>query len=269
MMPLSKPKIIDMGLHDVACVADFKERQAVAVTARMTTEHQPTMVREMEGIRDAFRTMSNQLFVQAFLTMRLVIKTCDTAQLYYVQRSPQELGSFTWVIDRKDHDLTTMEKTWSKFILPQGETESAGKPARRLIDCDYSHFAKYEVHEPTASPDWARKMRWMRETHGLKHPPGQLRVINWQKLLSEDRTFEDSAKSLGLQLADITATSLRRALNGNLQQAGWEGFGRLFIHKNDELPFCMIGSTPRKTRLEPPARDVWGILSRHARNMIL
>jgi hypothetical protein len=260
-------QIIDMGMHDVTCISDFKERQAEGITRNLTPQHQPSMVKELEGLANAFRGMSHQLFVQAFLTMRLVVDISEYAPLYYVQRYPAELGNFTWEIDRKDRDLTTMEKTWSTFILPVGEAESGKKPAKRFADCDYSHFAKYEVLESEADAGWVKKMAWLRTTYKLDVPVGTMRVIDWKKLVTEDRKFEDSKMSLGLQLADITATSLRRGLNGNLQRPGWEEFGRLLI-KQPDLPFCMIGSTPRSTTLQGPGREVWEILAPLAKEMI-
>src|SRR5215469_15265014 len=49
--------------------------------------------------------------------------------------------------------------------------------------------------------------------------------------------------------ASIAATSLRRTLKGNLQQAGWQPFGQILIHQKS-IPFCMIGTLERDRRLE-------------------
>jgi hypothetical protein len=77
----------------------------------------------------------------------------------------------------------------------------------------------------------------------------------------------NSKRSLGLQLADIAATSLRRALNGNLARPGWEAFGKLLI-KQPGLPFCMIGTTPRSTKLEGPGKAVWDVLAILAKDLL-
>jgi Protein of unknown function (DUF3800) len=264
---LIEMQIIDMGKHDVACIEELKERQAQYTTANITPAHQATIIQQTNDIANAFRAMSNQLFVQAFLSIELVIEVADIAPLYYVQRVPQELGSFTWLIDRKDRDLTLMERTWSTFILPAGEFRSRKKPGTRLAGADYSHFTKYQIHESDANPEWAKKIAWMRQTYSIDIPPGEFQATDWKKLISEDRAFADSKSSLGLQLADITATSIRRALKANLQQQGWEPFGQLLIHKKS-LPFCMIGRPPRSTKLEEPAKSVWQVLSAHSKLMI-
>jgi hypothetical protein len=266
---LIEVQIIDMGLHDLACIETFKERQAQAVTANMTPQHQPTMIHQMNDMADTFRGMSNQLFVQAFLMMQLVMETCETGMLYHVQRHPQELANFTWVIDKKDRDLTAMERAWSTFILPAGEAAFMKKRPPRIVGSDYSYFAKYEIDESTVDPKWAQKLAWIRATYPVTAPAGTLKAIDWGKLVAEDRTFADSKDSLGLQLADIAATSLRRALNGNLQKAGWEAFGNSLIHKK-KAQFFMLGALDsRSAVLEPKAQAIWDALSRQAKNMVV
>jgi hypothetical protein len=266
---LIEMQIIDMGQHDSACIQDLRERQALGVTANLTPQHNPALVRQMEEIARVFREMSNQLFVQAFLMLRLIIEAPNIAELYYVQRSPKELGNFTWVIDRKDGDLTVMERAWSTVILPLGEYESTKNPGSRLEGADYSYFAKYEVRE--SDPAWARKAAWMQEQYRLDDSEGKVHAIDWKKLVTEDRTFEDSKASLGLQLADICAASIRRGLNGNLQQGGWEPYGALLIRKQSSVPFCLIGGSTgeRSTTLQGSALKVWRTLSDRSKSMIL
>jgi hypothetical protein len=260
---------LDMALHPDTVVSEFKERQADAITANVTPMHQPTIVRQLEELAAAFRTMPNQLFVQAVLTMHLVIDTVQHGTLYHVQRTPAELGRFCWMIDRKDHDLTAMERAWTMLILPAGEAQSTRSPFPRIIGADYSNFAKYEITEASADPEMVRHLAWMRETHKIDKPPANFRCLDWKRLLTEERSFADSKDHLGLQLADIAATTLRRALNRQLQQDGWELFGRLLVRKR-VAPFVQIGSaaSARQT-LDSDATAVWHALTRHAKNMIV
>jgi hypothetical protein len=76
----------------VAQVAARKSRQADAITAGLTPEHNPKMTAQLRGLADAIRRMPNQLFLQAFLTNDLVLKVIEDSTLYYVQRVPAELG---------------------------------------------------------------------------------------------------------------------------------------------------------------------------------
>lgn len=75
-----------------------------------------------------------------------------------------------------------------------------------------------------------RHMEWVSSVSGK--PIDSVRV-DASLLLTEQRTFEDSLNSLGLQLCDMLAAILRRALNNRLQLPGWKDFGRLLIrHRN-------------------------------------
>jgi hypothetical protein len=176
--------------------------------------------------------MPNQLFLQAFAMWLLIIKTIREGTLYYVQREPQELGDIGWVIDRKDRTITQMEDTWSTLILPLSEKAFALKPMISIKGEDYSQFdARYGFTEATAAPEMLRHVRWLQSVYAK---PGQPRApmhgIDARRLLTEQRTFQDSRDSLGLQLADMLDAILRRALNDRLQFSGWKDFGGLLIH---------------------------------------
>ena len=229
---------VDMAMHGDNVVDTFKARQAAGVTANLTPEHHTLVVTQIEGLAAAIRRMSNQLFVQAFLMIKLVLTIIEESTLYYVQRLPAELGSIAWIIDRKNRTITEMESTWSTLILPMSENHFARKPLVCLAEADYSHFdARYAV--AIDDVEMSRHAQWMREVYGIpdsSHDPG----LNSTLLLSEQREFADSASSLGLQLADMLAAILRRALNNRLQFPGWARFGRLLIAENS-TPFLQLG----------------------------
>jgi hypothetical protein len=94
----------DMARNDDAIVSAYKARQADAITAGLTPEHNAKMTAQLRGLADAIRRMPNQL-------VDLVLKVIEDTTLYYVQRVPAELGSIAWVIDRKDRTITEMEDT--------------------------------------------------------------------------------------------------------------------------------------------------------------
>jgi hypothetical protein len=130
----------DMATNDDVVVSAYKSRQADSITAGLTPEHNPKMTAQLRGLADAIRRMPNQLFLQAFLTIDLVLKVIEDSTLYYVQRVPAELGSIAWVIDRKDRTITEMEDTWSTLVLPMSESHFAKTPLPCLIGADYSQF---------------------------------------------------------------------------------------------------------------------------------
>lgn len=71
----------------------------------------------------------------------------------------------------------------------------------------------------TAQAADERRIEWTREEYGI-HDAQRPPVLNAGLLLSGQRKFANSANSLGLQLADMLASILRRALNNCLQPSG-------------------------------------------------
>jgi Protein of unknown function (DUF3800) len=224
---------LDANTHPTPLVEDFKNRQAEAVTVNITREHHPDLILQLYQLGEAIRTMPNQLFLQAFATWLLIIKTIREGTLYYVQRQPQELGDISWAIDRKDRTITQMEDTWSTLILPLSEKAFAMEPLISIKGEDYSQFdARYGFTEATADPEMQRHIRWLSSVYGKPNQPNYpMHGIDATRLLTEQRTFQDSRNSLGLQLCDMLGAILRRALNGHLQLAGWKDFGRLLVRQ--------------------------------------
>ena len=78
-----------------------------------------------------------------------------------------------------------------------------------------------------------------------------------------------SQSNLGLQLADIVANALCRALNGNVQLPGWELVSQLLIRKKT-APFTELGPTAGKhATLKPCAAMVWRKLDAKSKAMVL
>lgn len=262
---------IDMALHPDEVINEFKQRQAGAITANLTSEHAEAVTRGLREDAEKIRNLANPLFVQAFVTIQLTLDMIDVAINYHAQRRPEELGRFAWMIDRKDLTVTEMEQLWSTLMLPMGESRSALHPYAKVEGFDYSHFARYEVDETTADEKMKRHLKWMRETLPSSKPrTSPLRCIDAKRLWTEERTFEDSANSLGLQLADIAASTLCRALNGNLQQQGWEPIAKLLIRKK-VAPFLQLGKAAagQHPPLDPRAESVWRTLDAKSQPMVI
>jgi Protein of unknown function (DUF3800) len=258
---------LDLDTHPDLVVTAFKDKQADAVTKGVTRQHQPGMVLQLYQLGESVRAMPNQLFLQAFAMWLLLIRTIREGTLYYVQRKPYELGDIGWVIDRKDRTITQMEATWTTLILPMSEKIFAIESFKMIRGEDYSSFhARYGFTEATANPEMLRHMRWVRSFHGM--PDGPVRGIDSNRLLTEQRTFADSRDSIGLQLCDMLAAILRRALNGQLQQHGWKDFGKLLIrHHNPSDGFVQVD--PGKDVYMPAhTKEVWNILDRKAKAMV-
>ncbi len=259
---------IDMVFHPNDVIDELKERQAAAITANLTSEHSGQVVRTAHDDANAIRSLANPLFVQAFMCIQLVLDMLDILINWFAQRRPEELERFAWIIDRKDQTETRMERLWSTLMMPIGESRSAKQPYARVHGFDYTYFAKFEVDETTATEEMKRHASWIRKTL-LESQARPLRFIDAKRIWTEERMFEDSKNSLGLQLADIVATTLCRALNGNLQQSGWKPLSRLLIRKGT-APFLQLGKAAggRHAPLERRAAGVWRILHTNSLEMI-
>lgn len=259
---------LDTNTHPDASVEEFKNKQADSVTKGITREHHPNVAFELHRLGEAVRAMSNQLFLQTFAMWLLIIKTLRMGTLYYVQRQPEELGDISWVIDRKDKTITQMEDTWSTLILPMSEKVFATEPLMTIKGEDYSRFrARYGFTDATAAPEMLRHMRWLRSFYGK--PEGPILGIDIGRLLTDQRAFQDSRDSLGLQLCDMLAAILRRAFNNQLQAAGWKDFGKLLIRQRDPSDgFIQLGPGG-DTYMPAHTKKVWQALDRKAKDMLV
>lgn len=108
---------------------------------------------------------------------------------------------------------------------------------------DYSHFdARYGFTEATADPEMLLHSQWLSSVYGKSTRAKDFIGINAKLLLTEQRTFQDSRDSLGLQLSDMLAAILRRALNDRLQFSGWKDFGGLLVrHQQAGDGFIQLG----------------------------
>jgi hypothetical protein len=236
-------RTIDMVTHGTEVVDDFKARQANGITAYVTPEYDEKIAQRAHNIARTIRGMSNQLFVQMIVTLRLVLEVIEISTAYYAQRQPSELGNIAWIVDRKNSNMTAMEEVWTQLIVPIGEKYFVEKPLAFLEGADYSKFiARYGFTAATMSKEMARHIKWANAAFGMRELTGDAVAVAASRLLSEQRTFEDSAGCYGLQLADMLASILRRALNQHLQFSGWKDFGKLLVRRSEPgLPFMQLG----------------------------
>ena len=260
---------LDANTHTAPLVDEFRNGQADAVTVKITREHKAGLVFDLYQLGEAVRRMPNQLFLQTFATWQLIFNTIREGTLYFVQRVPQELGDICWVIDRKDRTITEMEETWTALVLPLIEREFALNPVSRIVGEDYSYYeARYCISKKTASSETLKHLQWLRSVYGLSDSEGRL-ITDTKRLLTEQRKFEDSRNCLGLQLADMLATILRRAFNDRLQLPAWKDFGGLLVrHHNPGAGLIQLGPGIEAPVLGHPKR-VCKILDSRAKDMLV
>lgn len=218
---------IDIGSHAERDITGYKNGWANKMIESLTAEHLPPVVQDIHEKKDFLLAMSNQLFVQAISIINLVDQVVRMATLYHSLRKPEELGSFSWIVDAKDIKVTESEKWWNLMMLPVMETKSVQEPLLMVQEGDYSHFKRFEKmlsEVPTYQKGFLQK------------PDGPFEVTDIKMIMQESFAFADSKSNEGLQLVDIVASAFTRAMNGNLQKSGWEEIGSLIIRRK---PHCV------------------------------
>ena len=186
---------IDMVWHRENDLTEFKQHQAQKVVESLTPQHTPTITSEMNELSELLGKMSNQLFVQAYLTIELIHRVFQTSTLYYSQRIPEELGRFEWMVDRKDRTVTTMERLWTTLIVPTGQTRAFKEPFITLKEGTYTYFDRFRLS--TEAIDQAKEINWLDENITFPIDPSEpRRYVDMKKVLQESFRFADSESEL-------------------------------------------------------------------------
>ena len=230
---IAEAVVIDIGNHSADEVSRFKAQQAHRLLSGVTREHQPGLIQDLLRLREAIRQLPDQLFVQAFCIWELLPRLLETATMYYSQRTPAELASFAWRVDAKDKARTPLEVIWSSLIRPLIHTRTSESPIGMIPGGDYRFYERFDTNP---EPPEARQEG--------KH------YTNLRMVFGEDFQFMSSRRSLGLQLADIVSATLTRALNGKLQQRGWQRLGTLFVRRTEQTIRLIALSSEQ----QPPPR---------------
>jgi len=210
---------IDMALQKAENITRHREMQADIFVKRIDERFNENLAKGLHAIREKLLLAPNQLYLQGVCTWLLVASVIRRATLYYVQRSPEELSGFHWRFDAKGDAITPFEELWTSVSLGILESISIQEPFLQLEGMDYSHFARFEKELPVPPER-------LREALGEKIP---FQYLDSRAIFAEDRAFVRSDSNFGIQLVDILTTSIRRAMNGNLQFHGWAGLSNLMV----------------------------------------
>ena len=214
--------VIDLGLHTEGEITEYKRIQADKMTEHITSDHHPDVVERIKEIQTVFRGMSNQLFIQAMLMFLLVPRVLLHVIWYYARRVPKELQWFYWMVDAKEQSKTAYEDAWSTALFPVMAGQSAQNPIALVEGGDYSYFEKFEERGTDA-------IRKIEKEKGIEE--GELAAIKLGEVIGAHFEFQDSRYNVGLQMADILANAVQRALNGKLKVTGWGEIGRIMIRR--------------------------------------
>jgi hypothetical protein len=252
---------IDMGLHSDPVITLHRKGQVDRVFASVLPAVSTARRTKIENLAKRIGALPNQLYVQMLMLTLLIQAVVEAGTLYYVQRIPKTLGSFTWRLDAKDKSITEYERLWQDMVGPLLQTMSLSSPNGYMKGADYSAFDRY-CGTVAEAPEHLR--------NHLPRKGEPLEYIDIDALLSDLR-FCASHRVTGIQMVDMLGAAIRRACNDRLQPAGWKGLGRLmpsprrgedcvpFIAledvRDDALPYSrIIKGWNRETRQMIPQR---------------
>lgn len=157
-------------------------------------------------LADQLERIPPQLYAQLVCQVDLLHDVVSRSINYFVQRIPAAVGAFRWRIDQKNTSKTTYEEAFEKMAPALLQTRSFGEPALRIEGFDYRHMAAFE-YAKGATPEYLEIEYGLRVEHAL----------NLGKILRDDLKFEDSKRNVGIQVADLLASGLRRCLRGGFR----------------------------------------------------
>lgn len=255
---------IDMSTQTNSGLARHRMLQARKIVERLTDEFHPNAVQQLNELKERLEKTSNQLYVQALCSFELLYSVVQTATLYYAQRYPQALSEFHWFIDAKHQKITPYEDLWTKIVMPILQSKSFKEPFLQLIGADYSYFEKY-CSESEQPPNHLKEA--VRDTKPFQ-------FVEIRDIYMKNLCFEQSHKNLGIQLADILTTTVRRAMNGNLQEDGWGNIGKLMVEAPRRsqaiqmIDLCSVSQSDYRHQKKPPYWHVVPIADTFARPML-
>lgn len=211
---------IDMAMQTPSGILNHKNEQALGVVKHITSEFSDTLKSSLYETQKRIEKLSSPLYLQAVCGFELVHHILRKSTLYYAQRSPKELGDFNWEIDAKQNAITEYERLWQLIVKPILQSKSFREPLIQLVEADYSYFNKY-TGQYAEIPDHLRG--------ATAHKIGPFPYVSINKLFDKNVKVERSIRSLGLQMADIFVSNIRRAMNGNLRREGWNNVGALMV----------------------------------------
>ncbi|MGH6975403.1 MAG: hypothetical protein ACREQC_05460 [Candidatus Binataceae bacterium] len=211
--------VVDLAFQTEAEVAVRKQAHANEMLARAKNFREPDRTRVEQAARQISET-SLPLYIQAIATFEVLHQIICNVPLYFVQRQPHELGSFTWVVDGKDpRKVTKWELWWAWYAQGALATMSKSRPAPTLEGADYSFYDQFARRDGSEGGTDLRLL---------------LANLKFSSLVDP-----------GLEFADIVVNAIRRALTGTLAKPGWKNIPRLMVHRKEPyIQLCLLKEGP-------------------------
>lgn len=211
---------IDTGFYAKRNILLHQQTQANKIRSAILEGDSNDIKVFFNSLADNLTKLSLPLYIQSVCTRSCIENIIRKASLYYVQRKPNLLSKWDWLIDAKDSKITKYEKIWKEVSLPLLQTSFLKEPLEMLSDADYSFMISYE--KPIGRNNIYELIK------NIKNIDKET-SFDISSLL-EKMNFMDSKKNNLLQISDIFVTGLRRAFKNTLSYSGWGKIVNFVVH---------------------------------------
>jgi hypothetical protein len=194
----------DMSLNKKEAVETHRNIQASRVVEHIEKMLHESMRVSLTTTSEGIRSLPANLYAQLIFQISLFHEVIVKSTLYYAQRIPQTLRDIRWRVDQKDIHITGYEKIFRRILPSILQSMSMEEPLMMLEGADYSHMSQYEY----AAGEFPK---YLVETYGLPAKDG----FNLQKMVAGNFKFVDSKEEIGVQVADLLVSGIRRLLKCN------------------------------------------------------
>jgi len=172
---------------------------------------------EAGALAAAMEVLSPQLYMEIICRMHLALLAVNVGVSHYVQTEPQTLWRMDWCFDAKGGTGAAFEKAHGPLMAGLASEMSRANPMPFVAGADYSSFGRFIRGGAAAlrpmSPRQAR---------------GDV-MVDAQRVYREQQAFVDSARSRGVQIADLLVSGIAALLRGKFsdQERAARCLGRL------------------------------------------
>ncbi|HEY0924230.1 DUF3800 domain-containing protein [Rheinheimera pacifica] len=212
-------------------------------------------------LSEQLKSVSPQLYSQLTCQILLMRAFLERSINYYVQRQPKTLRCFKWRVDGKQmKHKTDFEDAFEKYAPGLLQTFSLEKPVAILDWCDYSSMSEF-IYEAGDIPNYL--------VERFPHLANET-ALDIQKIIRKDIEFVDSRYDVGIQIADLLASGLRRLLRAEYadNEKAASLLGSLFVQAPEqELPIKLVSFSGNNYFCGVTA-DLLSILTKNSRQML-
>lgn len=251
---------IDLGSQNREAIVEHQRIQVEKIRSNI-----PKMVYEegralVDDLAARVERLSLQLYTQMVAQIDLLDQVYRSTTLFYAQRIPATLGAFRWLIDEKNPDRPLFEETMRHLAPAFMQSKSLREPGIFVEGFDYSHYERAFGYKGGEIP------KYLEEETGVEIRSAS----NLGKLLS-DISFVRSHDFPGVQLADLLASTFRRALRGEFEDNHGIArlLGNLSVQRPKYQPPIHLITLSEEEAASGNAREIAEVARSTARSMLM